>query len=93
MTARLDREGLRLADVSGKAYDGQVNGLFELKNTDGTGLFSAQLKLTGADLGTDAADTGLAAGAMSRRPYRQPANRSTRWWRHFPVPARRRCKG
>nr|WP_149757620.1 AsmA-like C-terminal region-containing protein [Mesorhizobium albiziae] len=63
MTARLDREGLRLADVSGKAYDGQVSGLFELKNTDGTGLFSAQLKFTGADLGMMLADTGLAGRA------------------------------
>ncbi|HET9537231.1 MAG TPA: AsmA-like C-terminal region-containing protein [Mesorhizobium sp.] len=52
MAARLDREGMRLSGISGKAYDGQLDGLVELKNTDGTGLFSAQLKLTGADLGT-----------------------------------------
>ena len=43
---------MRLSGISGKAYDGQLDGLVELKNTDGTGLFSAQLKLTGADLGT-----------------------------------------
>jgi hypothetical protein len=59
MQARLDREGLRLANVSGKAFDGKLSGLFELKNTDGTGLFSAQLKLAGADIGLALQDTGL----------------------------------
>lgn len=59
MAARLDREGLRLSDISGKAHDGQLSGLFELKNTDGTGLFSAQLKILGADLGLALARTGL----------------------------------
>ncbi len=59
MAARLDREGLRLANVSGKAFDGQLNGLFELKNTDGTGLLSAQLKLAGADIGLALTDAGL----------------------------------
>ena len=58
MKARLDREGMRLGDVSAKAFDGQLSGLVELKNTDGTGLFSAQFKLVGADLGT-----GMAAAA------------------------------
>ena len=60
MKASLDREGLRLGEVTGKTYDGQLSGLFELKNTDGTGLFSAQLKLTGSDLGLALAGTGLA---------------------------------
>jgi uncharacterized protein involved in outer membrane biogenesis len=59
MAARLDREGLRLSELSGKAYNGQLSGLFELKNTDGTGLFSAQLKLAGTDLGLALAGTGL----------------------------------
>jgi AsmA-like C-terminal region len=59
MAARLDREGLRLADVSGKAFDGQLSGLFELKNTEGTGLLSAQLKLAGADVGLAFPATGL----------------------------------
>jgi uncharacterized protein involved in outer membrane biogenesis len=60
MTARLDLEGMRLSDISGKAHDGRLSGLVELKNTDGTGLFSTQLKLGGADLGSLLAGTGLA---------------------------------
>ena len=38
LTLRLDDESLRLSDLSGKLFDGEVTGLFELKNSDGTGL-------------------------------------------------------
>jgi uncharacterized protein involved in outer membrane biogenesis len=48
---RLDSEGLRISDFKGEAFGGQLSGLGELKNNGGTGLFSGQLKLAGADLG------------------------------------------
>jgi len=47
----LDGEGLRIADFKGSAFGGALSGLAELKNNGGTGLFSGQLKLAGADLG------------------------------------------
>lgn len=47
---RLDDESLRLSDLSAKLHGGDVTGLFELKNSDGTGYFSGQMKLTGADI-------------------------------------------
>jgi uncharacterized protein involved in outer membrane biogenesis len=47
---RLDAEGLRVSDLTGELAGGQVSGLFELKNNAGSGLFTAQLKLTGADI-------------------------------------------
>ena len=51
LSARLDREGLRVSDLSAQWRGGRLGGLFELSNTGGTGLFSGQLTLAGADLG------------------------------------------
>ena len=59
LTLRLDDESLRLSDLSGKLHGGDVAGLFELKNNDGTGLFSGQMKLTGADIASILGDAGL----------------------------------
>jgi uncharacterized protein involved in outer membrane biogenesis len=56
---RLDGEGLRLADFSAKLYGGEIAGLFELKNTGGTGLFSAQAKFSRADLTEALGNVGL----------------------------------
>lgn len=47
---RLDREGIRVSDLTGTLDDGKVSGFLELKNDGGTGLLSAQLKLADADL-------------------------------------------
>jgi uncharacterized protein involved in outer membrane biogenesis len=58
-TARLDGEGLRVADFSAKAFGGTLTGLGELKNNGGTGLVSAQMKLNGADLGAVFEGTGI----------------------------------
>ncbi|MCO5069825.1 MAG: AsmA family protein [Rhizobiaceae bacterium] len=49
-TLRLDSEGMRISDVTGGLAEGTVGGLLELKNTAGTGLFTAQLKLTNANI-------------------------------------------
>lgn len=50
LSLRLDGDGLRVADLSARLFGGEASGLFELKNNAGTGLFSGQLKLVGADL-------------------------------------------
>ncbi|KAA3452649.1 AsmA protein [Mesorhizobium sp. SARCC-RB16n] len=47
---KLDPEGIRVADLKAKFLGGALTGLFELKNNDGTGLLTGQMKLAGADL-------------------------------------------
>ncbi|MGX5844062.1 AsmA family protein [Mesorhizobium sp. ArgA1] len=59
LTLKLDQEGIRVSDLKAKLLGGALTGLFELKNTDGTGLFSGQMKLAGADLATVLPDAGL----------------------------------
>lgn len=56
---RLDSEGLRIAEFKGSVFGGTLSGLAELKNNGGTGLFSGQLKLAGADLGTLLEGSGI----------------------------------
>jgi len=66
LTLMLDDQSLRLSDVSGKLHGGAVTGLFELKNNDGTGLLSAQMKLAGADIASALGEAGLrGSGDMS----------------------------
>ena len=55
LSLKLDQEGIRVSDLKAKLLGGALTGLFELKNTDGTGLFSGQMKLAGADLSDRAA--------------------------------------
>lgn len=59
LSLKLDHEGIRVSDLKAKFAGGALSGLFELKNNDGTGLFSGQLKLAGADLATVLPETGL----------------------------------
>ncbi|UCI23139.1 AsmA family protein [Mesorhizobium sp. B2-8-5] len=47
---KLDREGIHVSDLKAKLYGGDLTGLFDLKNTEGTGLFSGQMRLAGSDL-------------------------------------------
>ncbi|RUY53414.1 AsmA family protein, partial [Mesorhizobium sp. M7A.F.Ca.CA.001.12.1.1] len=56
---KLDQEGIRVSDLKAKLLSGALTGLFELKNNDGTGLFSGQMKLAGADLATVLPDAGI----------------------------------
>ncbi|UVK36282.1 AsmA family protein [Mesorhizobium sp. AR10] len=56
---KLDREGIRVSGLKAKLLGGALTGLFELKNNDGTGLFSGQMKLAGADLATVLPDAGI----------------------------------
>ena len=62
LTLMLDDQSLRLSDVSGKLHGGALTGLFELKNNDGTGLLSAQMKLSGADIASALGAAGLRLG-------------------------------
>ncbi|WP_274628375.1 AsmA family protein [Arvimicrobium flavum] len=50
LSLRLSQEGLRISDLTGKLADGELSGLLELKNNDGSGLVSTQLKLENADI-------------------------------------------
>ncbi|TIQ29029.1 AsmA family protein [Mesorhizobium sp.] len=59
LSLKLDQEGIRVSDLRAKFAGGALSGLFELKNNDGTGLFSGQLKLAGADLATVLPETGI----------------------------------
>ncbi|MEP9388653.1 AsmA-like C-terminal region-containing protein [Mesorhizobium sp. KR9-304] len=59
LTLKLDDDSLRLSDLIGKLFDGELSGLFELKNSGGTGLFSGQMKLSGADIRSVLGDAGL----------------------------------
>ncbi|TIS55149.1 AsmA family protein [Mesorhizobium sp.] len=52
LTLKLDQEGIHVSDIKAKLLGGALSGLFELKNNEGTGLFSGQMKLSGADLAT-----------------------------------------
>jgi len=56
---KLDQEGIRVSDLKAKFLGGALTGLFELKNNEGTGLFTGQMKLAGADLANVLPDTGI----------------------------------
>jgi hypothetical protein len=49
--AALDRNGVHIDSFAGTYGGGMVSGLADLKNNNGTGLLSAQLRLAGTDLG------------------------------------------
>ncbi|UCI22273.1 AsmA family protein [Mesorhizobium sp. B2-1-8] len=56
---KLDPEGIRVADLKAKFLGGALSGLFELKNNDGTGLLTGQMKLAGADLADVLPNAGI----------------------------------
>ncbi|QKC96264.1 AsmA family protein [Mesorhizobium sp. NZP2298] len=56
---KLDKEGIRVSDLKAKLLGGALTGLFELKNNEGTGLFTGQMKLAGADLANVLPDAGI----------------------------------
>ncbi|MER8482279.1 AsmA family protein [Mesorhizobium sp. M1322] len=59
LSLELDQEGIRVSDLEAKFAGGALTGLFELKNNDGTGLFSGQMKLAGADLAAVLPQAGI----------------------------------
>ncbi|WP_394893535.1 AsmA family protein [Mesorhizobium sp. AaZ16] len=66
LALRLDERGLRISDLKAKLAGGDLTGLLELKNDAGTGLFSGQLSLGGADLELALPGAGLSgAGDFS----------------------------
>ncbi|TPK47728.1 AsmA family protein [Mesorhizobium sp. B2-5-4] len=56
---KLDPEGIRVADLKAKFLGGALSGLFELKNNEGTGLFTGQMKLADADLADVLPNAGI----------------------------------
>lgn len=59
MSARMNREGARLADATAIFNGGTIGGLIELSNNGGTGLFSGQIKATDAPVAALLPDIGL----------------------------------
>ena len=56
---QMDSQALRLSNIKAKLLGGDLEGLIELKNNDGSALFSGQLKLDGADVAAMPAAGGL----------------------------------
>lgn len=50
LSLKLGDEGLAISKLKAKLFGGEVTGLFDLKNNEGTGLLSGQATLTGVDL-------------------------------------------
>jgi uncharacterized protein involved in outer membrane biogenesis len=62
-TVRIEKDGLKLADLAGTLDGGALSGLLEIRNSGGNALFATQLKLEGADISSlldGAAMTGKA---------------------------------
>jgi hypothetical protein len=59
LSVKLDDDGLRVSDLKAKLFGGELSGLFDLKNTDGTGLLNGQMTVSGADLAALLPDSGL----------------------------------
>lgn len=59
MSLRLDADGMRVSGLRAKLFGGELGGLFELKNNQGTGLFTGQMTLAGADLSRALPEAGL----------------------------------
>ncbi|GAA2816211.1 AsmA-like protein [Aminobacter aminovorans] len=50
LALQVDSQALRLSNIKAKLFGGDLGGLVELKNNDGTAFISGQLKLDGADV-------------------------------------------
>lgn len=59
LSLKLDAQGMRGSGLRAKFRGGALAGLFDLKNSGGTGLFSGQMALSGADLTRVLPDSGL----------------------------------
>lgn len=59
----LDAQGVHVSDLKAKLFGGELTGLFDLKNNEGTGLFSGQLELGGADIAKALPGSGLTGSA------------------------------
>ena len=63
LVLKLDPDGIRVSDLKARLHDGLLSGGFDLKNNDGTGLFSGQMKLVDADLARTLPGSGLTGRA------------------------------
>lgn len=63
MSARMNREGARIADATAYYHGGAIGGLIELSNNGGTGIFSGQIKAADAPIAALIPDIGLTGKA------------------------------
>ncbi|MGB3537248.1 MAG: AsmA family protein [Mesorhizobium sp.] len=63
LALKLDQQGIRVSGLKAKLYGGALSGEFDLRNNEGTGLFSSQMKLAGADLARALPGSGLTGKA------------------------------
>ncbi|PWK72819.1 AsmA family protein [Aminobacter sp. AP02] len=56
---QMDSQALRLSNIKAKLLGGDLEGLIELKNNDGSALFSGQLKLDGSNVAAIPGAAGL----------------------------------
>lgn len=63
LTLRVARDGVSLADLRAGVLGGTASGIVDFRNDGGTGLFSAQLRLDGADAEALLGEPGLAGTA------------------------------
>lgn len=59
LTLRIARDGVSLADLRAAVFGGTASGIVDFRNDGGTGLFSAQLRLEGAEARTLVGDVGV----------------------------------
>jgi uncharacterized protein involved in outer membrane biogenesis len=59
MSLKLDDDGLRVSDLNGRLLGGVLSGMFEIRNSAGTGLLNAQMAVSDADLATIFPGAGL----------------------------------
>jgi len=65
LSLRLDDEGLKVPQFSARFNDGTLTGLFDLKNSAATGLFTGQFRLAGAKLENVLPALGVDSSALS----------------------------
>lgn len=59
MSLKLDDDGLRVSDLRGRLLGGALSGMFEIRNSAGTGLLNAQMAVSDADLAALLPGAGL----------------------------------
>lgn len=58
-SVKLNDDGLRVSSLKAKLFGGELSGMFDLKNTDGTGLLNGQMTVSGADLSAALPNGGI----------------------------------
>lgn len=59
MSLKLDDDGLGVSDLKGRLLGGALSGMFEIRNSEGTGLLNAQMAVSDVDLAALLPGAGL----------------------------------